>query len=84
MAEKMRALVYDRAKEPWESTRGLKLEEIPRVTLDERADYHDRSRVLIKPKYVGFCGSDRSIWFRRAFKDMIARRSTCARPAISA
>ena len=43
----------------------------PRVTLDERADYHDRSRVLIKPQYVGFCGSDRGIWFRRAFKDMI-------------
>jgi len=71
MAEAMRALVYDRAKEPWESTRGLRMQEIPRATLDERADYHDRSRVLIKPKYVGFCGSDRGIWFRRAFKDMI-------------
>lgn len=71
MPETMRALVYDRAADPWEESRGLRLEEVPRATLDERADYHDRSRVLIKPKYVGFCGSDRGIWFRRAFKDMI-------------
>jgi threonine 3-dehydrogenase len=71
MADTMRALVYDRALDPWETTRGLRLEEVPRVTLDERADYHDRSRVLIRPKYVGFCGSDRGIWFRRAFRDMI-------------
>src|SRR5690606_17903050 len=26
---------------------------------------------LIKPRFVGFCGSDRGIWFRKAFKDMI-------------
>lgn len=71
MAESMRALVYDRARDPWEKTRGLRMEEIAPATLDERADYHDRSRVLIKPKFVGFCGSDRGIWFRRAFKDMI-------------
>ena len=71
MTDTMRALVYDRALDPWESTRGLRLAEVPRATLDERADYHDRSRVLIRPKYVGFCGSDRGIWFRRAFKDMI-------------
>lgn len=71
MAESMRALVYDRAKDPWESSKGLRVEEVPRVTLDERSDYHDRNRVLIKPRYVGFCGSDRGIWFRKAFKDMI-------------
>lgn len=71
MAETMRALVYDRAKDPWEQSRGLRMADVPRPTLDERADYQDRSRVLIKPKFVGFCGSDRGIWFRRAFKDMI-------------
>ena len=71
MAETMRALVYDRAKDPWDDSRGLRLEEVPRASLDERSDYHDRSRVLIRPKFVGFCGSDRGIWFRRAFKDMI-------------
>jgi len=67
----MRALVYDRARDPWEESKGLRMEEVPAARLDERADYHDRSRVLIKPRFVGFCGSDRGIWFRRAFKDMI-------------
>ncbi len=71
MTESMRALVYDREHDPWETSQGLRLTEMPSITLDERADYHDRSRVLIKPQYVGFCGSDRGIWFRRAFKDMI-------------
>lgn len=71
MTESMRALVYDRAKDPWEESRGLRLEDVPKAELDEKNDYQDRSRVLIKPRFVGFCGSDRGIWFRRAFKDMI-------------
>jgi threonine 3-dehydrogenase len=71
MTEMMRALVYDRARDPWETSRGLRMEEMPRVDLDEGDDPLDRSRVLIKPRFVGFCGSDRGIWFRRAFKDMI-------------
>jgi threonine 3-dehydrogenase len=28
--------------------------------------------VLIRTRFAGFCGSDRGIWFRRAFGDMIA------------
>lgn len=67
----MRALVYDRSESTWEDSRGLRLAEVPRPVLDERSDYHDRSRVLIRPRFVGFCGSDRNIWFRHAFKDMI-------------
>ncbi len=71
MGHTMQALVYDRATDPWEDSQGLCVAEVERPTLDERTDYHDRSRVLIRPRYVGFCGSDRGIWFRRAFKDMI-------------
>ncbi|MCC6897583.1 MAG: zinc-binding dehydrogenase [Polyangiaceae bacterium] len=71
MTETMRALVYDRERDPWDASRGLRLSDVPKATLDEKSDYHDRSRVLIKPKFVGFCGSDRGIWFRRAFKEMI-------------
>lgn len=71
VAGSMRALVYDRGADPWEDSKGLRVAEVPSPTLDERKDYHDRSRVLIRPRFVGFCGSDRSIWFRRAFKDMI-------------
>ena len=34
-------------------------------------DYRDASMVIVKPRFAGFCGSDRGIWFRRAFGDMI-------------
>lgn len=71
MTDTMRALVYDRVKDPWEESRGLRLSEVEKVGLDEKNDHQDRSRVLIRPRFVGFCGSDRGIWFRRAFKDMI-------------
>ncbi|MEC8425228.1 MAG: alcohol dehydrogenase catalytic domain-containing protein, partial [Myxococcota bacterium] len=33
----------------------------------------DRSNVIIRVKYAGFCGSDRGIWWRKSFGDMILR-----------
>ncbi|HEX4404601.1 MAG TPA: zinc-binding dehydrogenase [Byssovorax sp.] len=71
MADGMWALTYDRAKDPWESTVGLRKTEVERPVIDESRDYHDRSSVLVKPMMTGFCGSDRGIWFRKAFRDMI-------------
>lgn len=71
MTERMWALTYDRATDPWESTRGLWKREVERPVLDEERDPEDAVRVLVKVRYAGFCGSDRSIWFRRAFGDMI-------------
>ena len=67
----MPALVYDREKYTWETSRGLMIEDVSSPELDVGADYRDASKVLIKPMYTGFCGSDRGIWYRRAFKDMI-------------
>src|SRR5712692_8120169 len=71
MADSMWALVYDRKSEPWESSTGLRREQVPRPRLDLTKDYRDTTMVLIKPKLAGFCGSDRGIWYRRAFRDMI-------------
>ena len=71
MSDSMWALTYDREKDPWESSVGLRKEEVAPPILDESRDYHDRSAVLIKPLMTGFCGSDRGIWFRAAFRDMI-------------
>jgi threonine 3-dehydrogenase len=71
MTDSMPALVYDRAKDPWEGSRGLRVEEVESPKIDASKDYRDDSNVVIKPMYAGFCGSDRGIWFRRAFKDMI-------------
>ncbi len=73
MSDSMQALTYDRSTDPWEKTVGLKKTAVERPRIDEKADYHDRSRVLVKPIMTGFCGSDRGIWFRSAFKDMIMK-----------
>ena len=73
MSDGMWALTYDRETDPWETTLGLRKTEVERPTIDETKDYHDRSSVLVKPIMTGFCGSDRGIWFRSSFKDMIFR-----------
>lgn len=66
----MKALVYDKASMPWDSTRGFALREVPRPRLlpDDPADAES---VIIKVIYAGFCGSDRGIWHRTAFKGAI-------------
>lgn len=71
MTDRMWALTYDRGTDAWETTVGLRKTEVSRPAIDESRDYHDRSNVLVKPIMTGFCGSDRGIWFRSAFKDMI-------------
>jgi threonine 3-dehydrogenase len=73
MSDGMWALTYNRETDPWETTVGLRKTEVERPRIDEASDYHDRSMVLIKPIMTGFCGSDRGIWFRTAFRDMIAK-----------
>lgn len=73
MSDGMWALTYDRETDPWETTLGLRKTEVERPMIDETKDYHDRSSVLVKPIMTGFCGSDRGIWFRSSFKDMIFR-----------
>ena len=70
MGETMWALTFDKAREDWATSTGLVRERIPRPVLAEPA-YADGTFVIIKVKYAGFCGSDRGIWWRKAFGDMI-------------
>ncbi|MHB0979807.1 MAG: zinc-binding dehydrogenase [Thermoleophilia bacterium] len=73
MPDTMLALTYDRAKDPWESSVGLRLQQVPQPVLDPAVAFRDGEMALIRPLLTGFCGSDRGIWHRRAFGDMIAR-----------
>jgi len=75
MAE-MHALTFDRSRESWSESTGLVKEALPTPTLDEAARGYDRSMCVIKLHYAGFCGSDRGIWWRSAFGDMIDRSLT--------
>ncbi len=70
MGETMWALTFDRSREDWAGSTGLVKERVPVPVLDE-PDGVDRSSVIIRVKYAGFCGSDRGIWWRKAFGDMI-------------
>lgn len=66
MADGMLALTFDRAREDWSGSTGLVKESVPVPSLGGAAE-----DVLIRVKYAGFCGSDRGIWWRKAFGDMI-------------
>jgi threonine 3-dehydrogenase len=71
MTDEMWALVFDKEKDVWEKTKGLRKMRVPKPVLDESADPLDADKVLVKVIYSGFCGSDRGIWFRHSFKGMI-------------
>lgn len=61
----MLALTYDRLRDGWTTSTGMVKERIPAPQI------HAPDQVLIRVKYAGFCGSDRGIWWRKAFQDMI-------------
>jgi threonine 3-dehydrogenase len=71
MADSMWALVFDRSKDVWEKSRGLRKERVPVPVLDEMRDPLDAERAIVKVLCSGFCGSDKGIWFRSQFKDEI-------------
>lgn len=63
----MTALTFDKSRENWQTSTGFIKEQIPVPTLGE----NDRDSAIIQIQYAGFCGSDRGIWWRKAFGDMI-------------
>lgn len=67
MSDTMTALTFDTQRDGWARSTGMVKDRVPVPALG--AD--DRDHVLIRVKYAGFCGSDRGIWWRKAFGDMI-------------
>ncbi len=67
----MWALVFDRSKDDWEASKGLRKVKVPRPVLDEKRDPNDRDAAIVRLQFTGFCGSDRGIWFRNSFRSMI-------------
>ena len=71
MTQTMKCLVFDKSSMAWDKSRGFIRREVPAPVLDEKLDPGDADNVLVKVIYAGFCGSDRGIWNRTAFKGMI-------------
>ena len=68
MESMMTALTFDSQRDGWARSSGLVKEQVPVPSFDPEKDH---ASVLIRVKYAGFCGSDRGIWWRKAFGDMI-------------
>lgn len=79
----MHGLIIDTADQPWDESRGFKLAELERPTLNESENMDDASSVIVKVKYAGVCGSDRGLWYRNAFREQflaaLARDHTAQR-----
>ena len=69
--ETMKCLVFDKSSMVWDKSTGFIRKEMPVPVLDEDGDPRDVDNVVVKIIYAGFCGSDRGIWNRTAFKGMI-------------
>jgi len=67
----MKALIFDKSKENWETSKGFELVDIPEPVLDEKKNPADADYVIIKVHYAGVCGTDKGIWNRQAFRDAI-------------
>lgn len=66
----MQAFVYDN-RDSWEKTKGLKKVEVPEPKLDEKKHPEHGEWVIVRMLRAGVCGSDKGIWFRKAFRDNI-------------
>jgi threonine 3-dehydrogenase len=67
----MKALIFDKSKTDWETSRGFELVNIPEPVLDEKKNVSDAEYVIMKVHYAGVCGTDKGIWNRQAFRDAI-------------
>ncbi len=71
VAKTVKALTFDTKKDGWEKSRGFVMREVPMPILDEAKNPEDALSVILKMRYAGVCGSDRGLWYRNAFKDMV-------------
>lgn len=60
-----------RPTEDWEGKTGFVKRQVDQPVLDEAKNPTDAEWVIIKPHFTGVCGSDRGIWFRQSFGDVI-------------
>ena len=66
------ALTFDEKLDGWNTSSGFTKRSTKTPVLDEACNPSDALAALIKVSYAGVCGTDRGIWHRQVFKDLIA------------
>lgn len=67
----MKALVLPVDRSNWSTTKGYVLQDVEAPTLQESSTPDDAHSVILEPIYGGVCGTDKGIWFRKAFRESI-------------
>jgi threonine 3-dehydrogenase len=67
----MKALVLETNRDTWSQQKGYELRDVPAPELNEGKNSLDAKNVILEPIYAGVCGTDKGIWFRKAFRDSI-------------
>lgn len=67
----MKALIFTVDRGSWSSTKGYTLADVPEPELQEQHLPEDAEAVIVEPFLAGVCGTDKGIWFRKAFRDPI-------------
>ena len=67
----IKALTLDIEKDGWEGSSGFVMREVPMPVLDEAKNPEDALSVILKIRYAGVCGTDRGLWNRAVFKDLV-------------
>lgn len=67
----MKALILSVNRGNWASTKGYELAEVDAPELNENNNPEDADEVILAPFLTGVCGTDKGIWFRKAFKEPI-------------
>lgn len=65
------ALTFDAKTDGWETSKGFVKRRVPRPGLDERKNAADAVSVIVRVKFAGVCGTDRGIWNRQVFRQLI-------------
>lgn len=67
----MKALVLETNRDTWSQQKGYELRDVEAPVLNEGKNSLDAKSVILEPIYAGVCGTDKGIWFRKAFRDSI-------------
>lgn len=68
---KISGLTFDIEADGWDNSTGFIKRDISMPELDESKDSNDMLSVLLEIQYAGVCGTDRGIWHRQVFKELI-------------